>query len=476
MEQSDRHYSAMISVDRPASIEWRANGRGVAGGSVALHYLNTVDGTRRQTETIAAGETGPGTPNIITRAEWGADESIKRAAGDCERRFWPARQLFVHHTAGSNNDPHPAATMRAIYHYHTVTRGWCDIGYNFVIAPDGRLFEGRWARRYAPWELHTGETIRGRAVAGAHVENFNSGSVGVSLMGNLSTSTLGRAARRTLVHLLAWEADRRDLHPRAMHTYRNPDTGLKQRLPVIAGHRDAGQTECPGNHLYELMPGLRRRVAAVIGNGRRNTALSLKAPSRVIFGDVAPFSGRLAVRSGQGIGDRAVAVYRRYSDAPWIRGARMRTGEAGGLGFRFTPAKNLSVRAVYTGGPHTWGSQSRTRRVLVAPRVTLALAGGRVDADGVRHYPAGTTSVAVSGGVAPDHPRRKVVVSVQRRRADGRWHEAGRATTRLTRQSRYSTAVAVAQSGKYRAVTGMAADHDHASGRSPNRSFQVDGL
>lgn len=474
MEQPGMHYSAMLSVAHPSSIEWRADGR-EAVGTVELHLLNTVDGRRREVESNPSGPAARGTPSIITRAEWGADESIKRTAGDCDRSFWRVQQLFVHHTAGSNNDPHPKATMRAIYYYHTVTRGWCDIGYNFVIAPDGRLFEGRWARRYAPWELHTGETVGGKAVSGAHVANFNSGSVGVSLMGNLSTTTLGRAARRTLVRLLAWEADRRNLHPRAMHTYRNPDTGLRRRLHLIAGHRDAGQTECPGNHLYDMLPVLRRRVAAAIGSGRRNTALSLEAPGQVVFGEDVRFAGRLATRAGRGLGNRSVVIYRRDSGARWNRGTKMRTHESGGLRFRFAPAKNLSVRVVFTGGPSTWGSQSRTSRILVAPRVTLGLAGGRTDGDGVRHFPAATTRVAVSGAVKPAHPKGKVVVSVERIQANGHWRELSRSPERLASESRYSGAVPVAQPGRYRVLTRMAADDEHAAGRSRGRIFVVDG-
>lgn len=475
MEQAGTHYSAMLSIDRPSSIEWRA-GEGDAGVSgVALHLLNTVDGPRREVEAPVAGATGRGVPDIVTRAEWGADESIKRTTGNCERSFWPARQLFVHHTAGSNNDPHPMATMRAIYHYHTVTRGWCDIGYTFVIAPDGRLFEGRWARPYAPWEVHTGETVDGRVVTGAHVENFNSGSVGVSLMGNLSATSISRAARRSLVGLLAWEAGRRDLHPRAMHTYRNPDTGLTRRLHVIAGHRDAGQTECPGNHLYDILPGLRRRVAAVIGDGRRTSHLALDTQDRIVFGHAVRVTGRLTTDAGRGLRGRGVTVYRRSPGTSWARGSRVRTGGDGGLGLRFTPASNRSLRAVYRGGRRVWGSQSRTTRVLVAPRIALTPAGGHVAPDGVRHFSAGTTHVSVSGAVKPAHPKEgRVAISVERFRSGGNWRELSRASKRLTSESRYSASMAVAGPGKYRVVTRMAADDDHAAGRSPVRGFVVD--
>ena len=152
-------------------------------GRVKVDLLNTVDGPTKLVPAARA-EAGASGPNIVTRAEWGADESIKSTSGGCSRSFWRVQQLFVHHTAGVNNDPDPEATMRAIYWYHTKSRGWCDIGYNFVIGPDGSIFEGRWARSYMPWESHTGEDAQGRAVSGAHVANFNSGSVGISMMGN----------------------------------------------------------------------------------------------------------------------------------------------------------------------------------------------------------------------------------------------------------------------------------------------------
>ena len=34
------------------------------------------------------------------------------------------------------------------------------------------------------------------------------------------------------------------------------------RLPVIDGHRDTNDTACPGQHLYDRLPGIRRRTQA----------------------------------------------------------------------------------------------------------------------------------------------------------------------------------------------------------------------
>jgi len=61
-------------------------------------------------------------PSTISRAEWGADEALRFGRNGSEvwgaTEFWPSKKLIVHHTAGSNNDPNPAATIRSIYYYH----------------------------------------------------------------------------------------------------------------------------------------------------------------------------------------------------------------------------------------------------------------------------------------------------------------------------------------------------------------------
>src|SRR5919106_606100 len=265
----DSHFSAVLAVDRPEAIEWKpVVARGQTMGTVTLDYLNTLDGPDRLVEIPATAEARASAPDIVTRAQWGADESLKRTSGGCRRNFYPVQQLFLHHTAGSNFDRHPKATMRAIYWFHVRRQGWCDIGYNFVISPNGSIFEGRWARRYKPWELHDSESPAGNAVAGAHVARFNSGSVGVSLMGNYMRIRPSPAMYQTLVEFLGWEADRHDLRPRGTHRYRNPETRLTRRLPVIAGHRDAGQTACPGNRVYRSMSAIRRDTSTVIGAGK----------------------------------------------------------------------------------------------------------------------------------------------------------------------------------------------------------------
>jgi hypothetical protein len=368
LEHGSHHYSGVISVPRPQTVQWLpVRPRGTEMGRITLDYLNTIDGPRRRVELPAVTEARARAPGIVTRAEWGADESIKRTSGKCRRRFFSMRQLFVHHTVGSNHDPHPKATMRSIYWYHTRRRGFCDIGYNFVIGPHGSIFEGRWARRYDPWEKHDSESRDGKSVVmGAHVFNYNVGSIGVSMMGNYSKVRPPRAMRRSLVRFLAWEADRHNIRPRARHTYVNPVHHVRRRLPNIAGHRDAGQTACPGGALYRLLPKIRRRVKRVMQPDRRATATDLRAlSSRVPVGEEAAFAGRLRTRSGTGLPGRKVVVFARPRGRGW-RPVRKRSTEVDGrFTFNLLMRRTSGVVAVFRGDRRDWPSQSARVRVRV---------------------------------------------------------------------------------------------------------------
>ena len=55
------------------------------------------------------------------------------------------QQVHVHHTANGNGysrDDVPAL-IRGMYRYHTLTLGWSDIGYNFLVDRFGRTWAGR---------------------------------------------------------------------------------------------------------------------------------------------------------------------------------------------------------------------------------------------------------------------------------------------------------------------------------------------
>ena len=195
-----------------------------------------------------------GSPQIVPRAEWDADETIRRAPPRYARGVYFA---VVHHTAGTNayGPAASAAIVRGIELYHVRGNHWNDIGYNFLVDRYGQVFEGR-----------AGGIDRN--VIGAQAEGFNSGSVGVAVIGNYQSATVPVAAERSLARLLAWRLDVAHVDPRSTLTWvsgGNPRyrRGTAVRLRAISGHRDTGFTSCPGARLYARLPRLAAEVAGI---------------------------------------------------------------------------------------------------------------------------------------------------------------------------------------------------------------------
>jgi hypothetical protein len=193
-----------------------------------------------------------GSPPLISRAAWGANEAIRRAAPSYARTLQFA---VVHHTAGTNSytASQSAAIVRGIEVYHVKGNGWNDIGYNFLVDKYGQVFEGRYGGV-------------DKNVIGAHAEGFNTGSVGVALLGTYETAAPTAAARTALVNLLAWRLDVAHVDPLSNLTY---TSGGNARFPVgtpvflraVSGHRDTGFTTCPGAALYAQLGALARQAA-----------------------------------------------------------------------------------------------------------------------------------------------------------------------------------------------------------------------
>ncbi|HET9500955.1 MAG TPA: N-acetylmuramoyl-L-alanine amidase [Marmoricola sp.] len=214
--------------------------------------VDLVDpGTLAQTPAPMAYSTPASQPRIITRQQWGANESW----GDTcwQPRYANAvHAVFIHHTAGTNSysAAQSAGIVRGIYSYHTQSRGWCDIGYNFLVDRYGNIYEGRRGGIDKP-------------VRGSHAGEANLGSVGISLMGNFQDVAPTWAMKNAVVDLVSWEVGSRYLDPLGSTT-ELPDQPYNkngQPFAVISGHRDAMYTACPGQRVYNWLPTLRRQVA-----------------------------------------------------------------------------------------------------------------------------------------------------------------------------------------------------------------------
>ncbi|MEU7713255.1 N-acetylmuramoyl-L-alanine amidase [Micromonospora chalcea] len=238
-------------------------------GSRAV-VLNGTDGPALRPASAEVSERSrlAGLP-FLSRAAWGADESLRFDAAGVEKyppTFWPVQTFTVHHTATGNDDPDPAARMRAIYRYQAIDLGYGDFGYHFLVDEAGRVYEGR----RSGGDVLPGFDPAGWMVNGSHVGGYNAGNVGVVLLGTFVAREPTAAARRSLTLLLAALTGWCHVDPLASVTYVNPISGLRRSVPAIAGHQDWGPTECPGGVLSGMLGDLRQEIAAVLADPRRS--------------------------------------------------------------------------------------------------------------------------------------------------------------------------------------------------------------
>src|SRR5829696_581798 len=247
VQATDAWASGLVSAGDADAFAVRGLGRGRRARAIAI---NTTDGPVESSTAVTACADDTA---IVTRCEWGADESWMTWAPE----FYPLQKLTVHHTATTNGDTDPAATMRAIYRYHAVERGYGDIGYQYLIDESGRVYEGRYSGSDAvPAHDASGSTV----VTAAHVGGYNSGNAGVALLGTLTSVPAAPAARQALEALLRDLSARHRIDPHGATTYVNPVNGVQKAVANISGHRDWAATECPGDRLYVELPAIRDAV------------------------------------------------------------------------------------------------------------------------------------------------------------------------------------------------------------------------
>uniref|UniRef100_A0A8C6NKP1 Peptidoglycan recognition protein 5 n=1 Tax=Nothobranchius furzeri TaxID=105023 RepID=A0A8C6NKP1_NOTFU len=138
----------------------------------------------------------------------------------------PAQRVVIHHTALQNCKGLVECTehLLSIQRLHMDKRQFDDIGYNFLVDREGTVFEGR-----------------GWGVVGAHTKGHNHDTLGVAFMGNFNNDTPTKEALQSVKQLLVSGVSQRFLHSQF----------------DLFGHRDLGDTACPGENLYASLPQLR---------------------------------------------------------------------------------------------------------------------------------------------------------------------------------------------------------------------------
>ena len=146
------------------------------------------------------------------------------------------RHLVVHHSAGSNTNSNYTQVVRDIYLYHTQVNGWSDIGYNYLVAQDGSIYNGR-----DPGALEQDDVL------GAHFCGSNSTTMGICMLGNYETTQTNSANYMSLLDIITWKLDHEGLSPytKNQHALGNFD--------AIIGHRDGCSTLCPGENVYNRL-------------------------------------------------------------------------------------------------------------------------------------------------------------------------------------------------------------------------------
>jgi N-acetylmuramoyl-L-alanine amidase/FlgD Ig-like domain len=251
-------------------IQARATGRVARVQAHLVWSPETLIPLRTPSATVA--------PPIVPRSTWGADERIRRAPPSYAA---DVRFAIVHHTAGKNgySRSEAPAIVKGIQLFHVRGNGWNDIGYNFLVDRFGTIYEGRFGGV-------------DRNVVGAHALGFNTGSVGIALLGTYEDGAPSAAAQDAIARLVAWRLDLAHVDPTAFLTFISGGSdryadGIPVLLSAVSGHRDTGFTACPGDVLYG-------RLGTIASTARSIGGAKIFEPTATVAGSAVRVRARLS--------------------------------------------------------------------------------------------------------------------------------------------------------------------------------------
>ena len=308
----DFYYTEPVFLDKTRSVSYIVETRSeVQIPAVSVIGLDTEAHNIRLafSSSLAEANTQNTSPNIMKRADWGADESLRYTdnpkwvaifekleaekdkpkseatlAYEAKVRsissylatnfseqdraieriseenghalVWPilktkqVERVILHHTAENNvKNRDDLSLIRGIYYYHTIVRGWGDIGYNYLVGQRGQIYEGRAGGDYS---------------VAAHAVWNNKSSVGVSVMGNFVTDSVVTEQEKSINQLVEYLSEKYgiDLQKTSIG---HKECSIKEdclikdfETPNLAGHKEVGFTSCPGDNLFSLMKDIRK--------------------------------------------------------------------------------------------------------------------------------------------------------------------------------------------------------------------------
>jgi len=330
-------------------------------------------------------------PTIITRAQWGADESLRGS----KTLSTTVKAIVIHHTAGTNDytPDTAAAQVRGIYAYDTQGLGWADIAYNFLVDKWGRVYEGRAGSITQP-------------VRGAHAMGFNTDTMGISAIGNYETATAPSVMVDAIAKVAGWKLSQYGVSPTATTRLTSQGgtgakyaAGVTVTLPTINAHQNTSYTLCPGKYLYPQMDTIRTKAANYAQYS--NTAGSVAVTTSRLYATY----GSLTLKTGStgtAVRDLQTELNRRgYS-------VGTADGDFGPMTASGVSAFQKTAQLVVTGtvASNDWKALSGLTYTKVAPPapvVVTPIAGfnadgrgdvlGRTGVGDLYYYPGGTSTI-----------------------------------------------------------------------------------
>ncbi len=365
----------------------------------------TVDAT---SASLVTGSLAAATPalTVIPRSGWGARDQV--CTPDVASALVGA---VVHHTAGANGYQTQAQAMQQIRNdqrYHIEGRQWCDLGYNFVVDKWGNIYEGR-------------ANSLTKAVIGVHAGGFNTGTVGVSMLGTYDAAP-SAATQQSVGQIIGYRLAAYGVNPRGSMSY-TTGSGENSKfrnttvtLPRVFGHRDVAYTACPGNGGYAALGNI-RAIAESFGYGQRFGYA--RAVVRALYADflnrgpdptgMAYWSGLLAGGSG------GPALVSGLTNSDEYVNQRIRQAYTQTLGRQPEP-----------GGMEHWYREIRAGRATVD--------------DVTRHFLSSAEFHRKSGGTDAGYVRRLYETVLGRRASNA---EVANWTTQIARHGREAVADAI---------------------------------
>ncbi len=188
-------------------------------------------------------------PQILSRSTWDNSSDLHALLTWMPQNenfpsdWQPVERIVFHHAATPTADSVSAISrIQSIYRFHAITKGWGDIGYNYIIDQQGNIYEGRYG---------------GHGSRAAHVfrdedrYNFNFGTIGVVLLGTYSDQDMSEQMYDSASRLAGWLAAANNLNLAGSKTNAVWDQTARNFTgtftgPVVLGHKEIESTNCPG--------------------------------------------------------------------------------------------------------------------------------------------------------------------------------------------------------------------------------------